>query len=110
MKDYNFTPVGGCQEKVQHGDDLLFAFDAFSKAHFLKLEASKTTIQAGDSVTLTVIDGATGEPIEGATVGNVLTNTFGRATLSFKNLGVHVLKAERADSIRSNGIMLTVIA
>lgn len=110
MKDYKFTSVGGCQEKVQQGDDLLFAFDAYSKAHFLKLEASKATIKSGDSITFTVTDGATGEPIEGATVGNVLTNTLGRAKLSFKTLGVHTLKAERSDSIRSNGIMLTVIA
>lgn len=110
LKDYNMVQVGGCQEKVTHGDDLLFAFDAYSKAHFLKLQASKTTIQAGDSVTLTVTDGATGEPVEGATVGSVLTNTFGRATLSFQNLGAQVLKAERSDSIRSNGVLLTVIA
>lgn len=55
--------MGGCQEKVQHGDDLLFAYDAYSKAHVLKLQASKSTVQIGDSITLSVVDGATGEPI-----------------------------------------------
>ncbi|CAF1173382.1 unnamed protein product [Adineta ricciae] len=108
--DYEFTQVGGCQQKVKHGQHLLFAFDGYNKAHFLKLETSNSIIQIGDSLTVLVTDGRTGEPIHSATVGGMLTNATGHAQVTFKNLGAQRLKAERPDSIRSNTLVITVTA
>jgi hypothetical protein len=108
LLDYKFVQVGGCQQKVKQGQDLLFAFDAFNKAHFLKLEISQKIIQIGYPLTVTVTDGLTGQPIDGATIGGVTTNTDGRATITFKDLGLQRLKAERYDSIRSNEIIVAI--
>lgn len=59
-------------------------------------------------ITVTVIDGSTNDPIEGASIGGQLTNADGHATLTFGTDGVHNLKAERADSIRSNTLKVIV--
>jgi hypothetical protein len=36
------TQVGGCQQQVAADDTILWAFDAFSKTHFLKLDGPST--------------------------------------------------------------------
>jgi hypothetical protein len=107
LRNYEFTPVGGCQQRVHLGDQVLWAFDAFNAAHFLKL-AGPATIRAGRPFTVLVTDGRTGEPISGATVGGQTTGTDGTATLTLSARGPHRLKAERSDSIRSNAIHVLV--
>jgi hypothetical protein len=104
--NFKFATVGGCQARVHQGDEVLWIFDAFSKAHVLKL-AGPSAATTGAPVTVTVTNGD-GAPIAGATVGGVQTDADGKATLSFAQAGVHRLKAERADSVRSNS--LTVCA
>ncbi len=105
--DYHFTELGGCQQEVKPGEEVLWAFNAFEAAHFLKLKKGKH-----GSDTVRVTDGATGEPIEGAIVGpvnngpGVTTNAQGEATLTFTTPGDHRVKAERSDSIRSNSILI----
>jgi len=106
---YNFIPVGGCQQKVKQGDNILFAFDAFNKAHFLKLESSQHTTTVGNPITVTVTDGKTGTPISDASVEDQTTDNNGRAYITFTSSGVKKLKAERSDSIRSNAIVIVVI-
>lgn len=108
LVNYQFTPVGGCQQIVHRGEEVLWAFNAFNAEHFLKLKKGKH-----GSDTVLVTDGMTGEPIEGATVGpvnngpGVTTNAHGEATLTFANPGKHRVKAERAGSIRSNSVVIT---
>jgi len=106
--DYSFINVGGCQQKVKQGDNVLFAFDAFNKKHFLKLETSNYMSKIGSLIAVKVTDGLTNQPIEGAIVGNQLTNSNGFATLAFNSLGMQKLKAERSDSIRSNAIAIYI--
>lgn len=106
LVDYQFTPDGGCQFEVTTGQDVLWAFDAFNKVHFLKLVAP-TTASVGVPFTVTVTDGSSGVPVSGATVGGVTTNQAGVATVTINTPGVTVLKAESADSIRSNGVDVT---
>ena len=105
----NFTPsqVGGCQQRVQGGDDVLFAYDFFSKAHLLKL-VGPGSADTGEAIRVTVTDGQNGTPVAGATVGGQTTGADGGATLSFDSEGVHPLKAERADSVRSNTVAVCV--
>jgi hypothetical protein len=103
-----FTLVGGCQQRVQTGDEVLFAFDAFSKSHALKL-TGPTIAHVGHPARYHVIDTFTGLPIAGATVGGVSSDADGNATVTFGGAGVSTLKAERADSIRSNRVVTVVL-
>lgn len=105
--NYQFASTGGCQTRVNQGDEVLWAFDAFAKAHVLKL-AGPAAATTGTPVTVTVTDGQDGSPQAGAAVRGALTGADGRAALSFDTAGIYTLKAERADSIRSNAISLCV--
>jgi hypothetical protein len=104
--NFAFAQVGGCQMRVRQGDEVLWIFDAFNKAHVLKL-TGPSTATTGAPVTVTVTDGD-GAPLPGATVGGMQTGADGKATLSFPEPGVHRLKAERADSVRSNSLTVCV--
>lgn len=101
------SQVGGCQERVTTGDEALWAFDAFSKSHVLRLTgpSSGTT---GRPFGVRVTDGANGAPLAGAAVGGRLTGADGRAALSFSQRGIYRLKATRADSVRSNALVVCV--
>jgi hypothetical protein len=105
--NFRFAQRGGCQMRVNQGDEVLWIFDAFSKSHVLKL-AGPSAATTGTPVTVTVTDGADGSPQAGASVGAAQTGSDGRATLSFADAGVYRLKAERADSVRSNALTLCV--
>jgi hypothetical protein len=101
------SQVGGCQEIVKAGDEVLWAYDAFSKTHVLRLSGpgSATT---GQVIEVSVVDGQDESVIAGASVGNGLTGADGRAMLSFSEAGVYKLKASRADSVRSNALSVCV--
>lgn len=109
LLDFQFTPVGGCQQQVKNGDHVLWAFDAFNKQHFLKLDGP-VLVKSGVPATFTVTDGATGNPIEGATVGGPgVSGVGGEVQVVFHSLGKRSLKAERNDSIRSNRVEFLVV-
>ncbi|KAL0067759.1 hypothetical protein AAF712_005199 [Marasmius tenuissimus] len=117
LLNYKFTPVGGCQAKVTSSDDVLWAFDAFSKEHFLKLEAP-LTVKKGASARLRVTDGTTGAPLSSAKVNKIsgpgaatvvgTSAEDGTISVAFSDAGIYTLKASRDDSIRSNGAILVV--
>lgn len=74
------------------------------------------TVPAGHAVQFTVKDGMTGEVIEGARVvasgrgvGPQTSDAGGHATFTFNTKGIHNLKADKDDSIRSNGISILVV-
>src|SRR5918999_6441095 len=96
--NFKFASKGGCQVQVNQGDEVLWIFDAFSKAHVLKL-AGPGAATTGAPVTVEVTDGGDGTPQAGATVGGTQTGADGKATLMFADAGVYRLKAERADSV-----------
>jgi hypothetical protein len=97
---------GGCQTRVRQGDEVLWVFDAFNKTHFLRL-AGPSAAATGAPLTVAVTDGS-GSPLPGANVGGAHTGSDGKATLSFADAGVYRLKAERADSVRSNSVSVCV--
>jgi hypothetical protein len=101
------SQVGGCQQLVASNDEVLWAFDAFSKQHVLELSgpASATT---NEVVEVQVVDGQDDSPVAAAEVGGTFTGPDGRATLQFGAPGVYVLKAARDDSVRSNAISLCI--
>ncbi|KAF8992283.1 hypothetical protein BDQ17DRAFT_1312996 [Cyathus striatus] len=108
LLNFQFTPVGGCQQEVKTLDNALFAFDAFSKVHFLKLTGPNIA-KVGKPVTLTVTDGLNNNaPVAGATVEGETTDANGQVTVIFTSAGVIQAKAEKDDSIRSNALVVVV--
>lgn len=105
--DGTASQVGGCQQRVREGDDVVWAFDAFSKVHTLRLTGPDSAA-TGQQVAVKVTDAADGSPIPGASVAGTLTGGDGSATFSLPNAGVYRFKAERADSVRSNVLVMCV--
>ena len=101
------SQVGGCQEVVRSGDEVLWAFDAFSQENVLRL-ASPTSATTDRPFTVRVTDGANGQPQSGATVGGAVTDSAGNARLTYSEAGIYRLKAERQNSVRSNGVTVCV--
>jgi hypothetical protein len=101
------SQTGGCQQRVAQGDEVVWAFDAFSKSHALRLTGPGTAT-TGRRVAVRVTDSATGAPMPGASVAGTVTGGDGNATFSLPEPGVYRLKAERADSVRSNVLVLCV--
>jgi hypothetical protein len=107
LLDYQFTPVGGCQQEVETGAQVLWAFNAFNAVHFLKLTGPNLAVK-GKPFTVTVVDGSTGLPVAGATVAGATTNSTGQAVITPAKLGLESLKAQKSDSIRSNALEVIV--
>ncbi|KAG7009657.1 hypothetical protein G7Y79_00002g007720 [Physcia stellaris] len=108
LVNFQLSPVGGCQYEVKSGDRVLWAFDAFNKSHFLKVQPELLVVREGSSRVVTVTDGATGAPIQGAVIDGVVTDKSGKATLTFSKVGAFEYKAMRDDSIRSNALGVVV--
>src|SRR3954447_15296121 len=105
--DGTASQVGGCQQRVKQGDEVVWAFDAFSKAHALRL-AGTDSATTGRRIAVRVTDSATGAPIPGASVAGTTTGGDGNATFNLPAPGVYRLKAARADSVRSNALVMCV--
>src|SRR6202022_784800 len=91
----------------QPGDDVLFAQCFFPKLHLLKL-SGPASVGTGEPAVVTVVDGQNGSAVAGASVGGATTGVDGNATVSFSTAGVQKLKADRADSVRSNALAICV--
>ncbi|KZT35126.1 hypothetical protein SISSUDRAFT_1035782 [Sistotremastrum suecicum HHB10207 ss-3] len=107
LLNFQLIPVGGCQQQVTNGQEVLFAFDAFNKSFFLKASGPPVA-KVGKAVVVTVIDGTSGVAIEGASIGGELTDANGHASITFSSKGLKKLKATRSDSIRSNAVEILV--
>lgn len=90
------------------GQNVLWAFDAFNVAHFLKASAPSTA-QRNKPVVISVVDGSTGAPIQGATVDGVLTDANGHASVTFTTAGQKTFKATLPGSLRSNAVTIQVV-
>ena len=104
-----YADLGGCSQSVKQGDEVLFAHSSFSQSKVLRL-SGPTTATTGESVTVHAeeFDGFNGTPASGASVLGATTGADGSATLSFAQKGIYRLKAERADAVRSNAVVLCV--
>ena len=122
--NYRAVDVGGCQQQVAGGDEVLFAFDFFggppdyAERPLLRLRGPGK-VATGSPVALSAdefsLSPATGQPRDlqegpaaGATVAGSQTDGSGGTTVSFASPGLQRLKAERAGSIRSNSVLLCV--
>jgi len=104
-----YADLGGCSQSVKQGDEVLFAHSSFSQSKVLRL-SGPTTATTGQSVTVHAeeFDGFNGTPAAGASVLGATTGADGSANLSFGQKGIYRLKAERADAVRSNAVVLCV--
>jgi hypothetical protein len=100
--------VGGCQFEVKSGDEVLWAYDLFSKKHILRLRGTHKT-RVGRSYKLKVTDGKNAKPVASARVAGKKTSAKGIVRLRFKSPGIKRLKARRADSVRSNQLRVKVL-
>jgi hypothetical protein len=100
--------AGGCQFQVVTGDEVLWAYDLFSKKHILIASGARRT-RVGRTYKVTVVDGQGSKPVAGARIGGEKTNAKGIAKLRFTTRGVKRLKATRADSVRSNQLRVQVL-
>jgi len=109
LLDYQFTAVGGCQQEVSTGQDILWAFNAFNADYFLELSGPNEAF-VGQPTTFTVIDGSSGTPIDGADLGGYgTTGAGGTGTITFSSPGTYTFKATYPDSIRSNALTVVVL-
>ncbi|KAF8150197.1 hypothetical protein B0H34DRAFT_667001 [Crassisporium funariophilum] len=108
LLNFQFTQVGGCQQQVKLLDEVLFAFDGFSKEHILKLSGPNLA-HRNQPVTLTVVDGQTGNPVAGADVNGQLSDTNGKISITFGKVGLQGVKAQKSDSVRSNNLPIVVV-
>jgi hypothetical protein len=105
--DGTLSSTGGCQQRVRQGDQVVWAFDAFSKTHALRLSGPDSA-KTGQPVTVKVTDSSNGAPLAGASVNGATTRADGNASFSIAQPGVYRVKAERADSVRSNVLVMCV--
>ncbi|OLR91863.1 hypothetical protein [Actinokineospora bangkokensis] len=101
------TSVGGCQQRVATGDEVLFAISDGSETAALKL-TGPVFARVGQGVVYRVVDAATGAPIAGASVGGATTGADGRASVTFTRTGLQKLKATSPGTIRSNAVPVFV--
>ena len=98
--NFRDTEAGGCQVKVEQGDQVLIAYDSFGKTK-LRLTGVRGA-RSGNVFALFVLDGVTGDRIRGATVGGKKTNSQGRVLLRITKRGLYRFKAAAPNSVRSN--------
>ena len=106
-RNWRFADFGGCGQRVNQGDEILWAYEDFNTSPLLRLTGPSSAHQ-GEGFAVKVVDGDTGAPQVGATVAGATTAADGQATLSFADAGIYRLKAERADAIRSNALVVCV--
>lgn len=120
-----FTPVGGCQYLAAAGDEVFWAYDAFTGRQMLWLSASgdltfpasptasvevgeplALTVEAGDqpsptpaaAVTIAPVATAAGsgyQSVETASAAAVTTDAEGHASVTFSTPGWHRIKAQK---------------
>ena len=98
--NFRDTEAGGCQTKVQQGDQVLIAFDAFGKTK-LRLTGTRGS-RSGRAFALVVLDGTNDQPVAGARVAGRTSNSQGRVLLRITKRGLYRFKATKSDAVRSN--------
>jgi hypothetical protein len=118
--NYTNANVGGCQFQLAPGSEVLWAYNYFGLTHLLSI-SGPAGASVGTPFTVHVSDGQTGESIAGAAIGEMVTggataaipgsattDANGNATLVLTHTGSVRLKATKADSVRSNGLLVCV--
>ena len=109
--------LSGCQQLLNPGDDVLWAYmpvgpsdddNVNPEISFLKATPIAVTVKRGRGLTVTVIDGRTGNLTQDATIAGVMTDAYGKATIYPPKAGVFTYKASKVMAVRSNAVHVTV--
>lgn len=100
--------VGGCQQVIQPGDEVLWAFDAFSKTGGALTLSGNEATQTDRPLQVRVTNTSGGAPVAGATVGGTTTDADGTAVIAFDQPGIYSLKAEKELFVRSDELRVCV--
>jgi hypothetical protein len=106
--DYQDTQAGGCQIQVHKGDNVLVAFNSYGHPK-LKLRGPHHATE-DKPFRVTVIDGGTGKPFEGAKVGGSKTDANGHVMVTLGKTHVYRLKATSKGAVRSQALKVKVHA
>jgi len=112
----NFQPiqVGGCQQKVKEGDQVLFAVvpNWNPPTPSLRLTGPRTAVTGrAFNVTVTVInDAGNAVPFQGAMVGGQTTNAQGIASVTLTTIGLQRLNATTTTprTVKSNTLEILI--
>ncbi len=105
------SQVGGCQQEVAAGDDVLFAYADYGQPLLQLTAPARAATGESFQVTVQANDGnGTRTPALAASVAGASTDSSGHATVSFADAGNHTFKATRSDAIRSNAATVCVYA
>jgi hypothetical protein len=105
--NHGFSNFGVCGTRVATGDEIVVA-SATGSESVLAL-SGPAAARRGDTVTVTVTDWTTGDPVAGATVAGAMTGPDGKATITLTDTGTKTFKASKAGQIRSNALSMTVV-
>ncbi len=122
--NYRPVEVGGCQQQVGTGDEVLYGFffggpPDYPERPLLRLRGparaatgQPVPVSADEFKQTPFIPGQPRDlmqgPAAGATIAGAQTDASGATTVTFGSPGLQRLKAERAGSIRSNAVVLCV--
>ena len=102
------SQTGGCQTAVKAGDQVVWAYDSFSKKQYLRL-TGPSRVRRGRNFRVKVVDTkANNAPVRGARVAGARTNAQGFARLKARRRGTVAIKATRAQALRSNALRVRV--
>lgn len=117
--NFRRAELGGGQTKIEKADSVVWALvKAQPPAYWvplLKLRGPRSAVVDNENV-VTVIDGETRKPVQGATVkeiqeggtGTWTTDGHGQAKITFATAGLKKLKAEdEGKYVRSNALIVT---
>ena len=111
FRNWIATQIGGCQQRVQTGDEVVFAYSSFGDPLLQLSGPARAATGESFQVTVEQHDGnGVKAPAAAASVGGSTTDAGGHATLSLSEPGTHRLKAARSGAIRSNALAVCVYA
>jgi hypothetical protein len=105
--NWSFANAGGCGQRVNPGDEVVWAYEDFAESPLLRLSGPGAA-RTGEAFRVRVVDGLDNQPEPGASVAGATTGPDGEASLVFGEPGIYRLKADRAGAIRSNTLAVCV--
>ena len=109
LNNFQFTPVGGCQEEPAPLDEILWAYNAFNANSFLDIQPRTASVALSATATFTIKDGSTGTLIAGALFDGVSSDVNGQVTFTASQVGTFGVKATKSNAIRSPAVVITVM-
>jgi hypothetical protein len=103
-----YAEVGGCQFRINAGDEVLWAYDAFNRQQGVLFLTGDGAIRPGGTANVHVTKARAGTPVAGATIGSETTAADGSAQLTFAEPGIYRLKAEHPQYVRSRALTICV--